>query len=416
MPEQHEILYNATPLRVVHVATGLWQHTGGPAASVSGLCAALARAGCQVTLVTLDGPMADAVWACRDEGVELRLCAPTGSQAVGYSREMVAALPGLVATAQMVHSHGHWQYPNWLAAAVARQRQRPLVISPRGCLDPWCLRKSRWKKRLAAALFGDRVLRQATCLHATAAAEAEAFRRYGLHTLTTVVPNGVHFSAPGTPDRILDRFPACRGKRLLLYLSRIHPVKGVPFLIEAWQALAAAHPRWHLLLAGPDERGHVAEVLEAVKRAGLAARTTYAGPLYGDDRAAAFAAAELFVLPTQSENFGIAIAEALAAGVPVLTTQGAPWEGILTQHCGWWVPVGAAPLTTALREALELEQDTLRAMGSRGQLWVRATFTWEAVARDMIATYRWIIGQGSRPASVVDLGLDGVSPRENDNR
>lgn len=401
------------PLHILHVAAGLWQHTGGPTVFVAGICAGLARAGCRVTLVTLDGPLADAVHACEAAGVEIRPFTLSGSEAIGYSRQMAAALPQLVTAAELVHSHGLWQYPNWLAGRQTAHTGRPLVISPHGCLNQWCLRKSQWKKRVISGLFGDRILRGAACLHATALSEQEGFRQYGLCGPTTVVPLGIDpTEMPGEAKQIYARFPACRGKRLLLYLSRIHPVKGVLNLVAAWRVLAATAPDWHLLIAGPEEEGYLAEVLEAVTHAGLTDRVTYAGPLYGADRAAAFAAAELYVLPTFSENFGVAIAEALAAGLPVITTHGAPWEGLTTHRCGWWVPVGVEGLVAALREALTRPVDELAIMGNRGREWMLTHFTWEAVACDMLATYRWILGQGPQPAHVYTPLTDTAHGRE----
>ncbi|MHB9131978.1 MAG: glycosyltransferase [Armatimonadota bacterium] len=387
-------------LHILHIAAGLWKRTGGPATSVCGYCAALARAGCRVTLATLDGPLAEGVYACREAGVDVQLFPLTGGQSVGYSRQMATALPRLVESATLVHTHGIWQYPNWQAGALARSYHKPLIVSPHGCLDPWCLRKSRVKKWLVAQVFSNHILRQAACLHATAVSELDGFRQYGLRQPAAVIPIGVDLPhQQANPELVNEQFPSCRGKRLLLYLSRIHPVKGPLDLVNAWRIIAPAHPDWHLLIAGPDDQGHLAAVLDAINKAGLAERTTYAGPLYGDARAAALAAAELFVLPTHSENFAIVVAEALAAGVPVITTHGAPWEGIPAHNCGWWVPVGAEALAEALHDALTLTPHELGAMGNRGQAWMLDEFSWEAVAREMLAMYQWVRGESISSSS-----------------
>jgi len=258
-------------------------------------------------------------------------------------------------------------------------------------------------------------LRTAVCLHATADSELRSFRTYGLNNPVAVIPNAVNlsaFSEKSTGREITNRFPACRGKRILLFMSRINPLKGLLDLAEAWGEVAFDYPDWHLLVVGPDERGHLAQVQRAFDRSGALSRTTFAGPLYGPDRTAAFTAAELFVLPTLNENFGVVIAEALGFGLPVITTYGAPWSGIEQHRCGWWVPVGKTALVGALRQALCLSRDELAEIGQRGKLWVQRTFTWDVVAQEMIAVYRWLLGRSPLPKCVRlgeagDLEFDG---------
>jgi len=395
-------------MHVLHVISGLWKHTGGPAESTPGLCTALVQAGCEVTLATLDGPMAETVWTSQAAGVNVRLFRPNWRHTIYYSWEMARGLPTLARRVDIVHVHGLWEHPMWLGCRLARRFGKPLVITPRGSLEPVRLKKSRWKKTLVSSLIDNRNLRAADCLHATADSELQSFRKYGLNNPVAVIPNAVNlsaFSETSTGREITNRFPACQGKRILLFMSRINPIKGLLDLAKAWGEVAFDYPDWHLLVVGPDERGHLAEVQKAFYRSGAAPKTTFAGALYGPDRTAAFAAAELFILPTLNENFGVVIAEAIGFGLPVITTHGAPWSGIEEHRCGWWVPVGKAGLVGALRKALGLSQDELAEIGQRGKLWVQQTFTWDAVAREMIAVYRWLLTQSSQPECV---RLDGV--------
>jgi glycosyltransferase involved in cell wall biosynthesis len=176
---------------------------------------------------------------------------------------------------------------------------------------------------------------------------------------------------------------------MALFLGRIHPKKGLPMLIEAW---ARVRPDgWQLQIAGPDEAGHRAEVQNAAFAAGLSEVVFFVGPIEGEKKESAFSNADLFVLPTHSENFGIVVAEALAHGLPVLTTTGAPWSLLRERSCGWWVDATVEGIAEGLRQATSSDPETLYAMGRKGREWVRAELGWERVAKEVIATYEGVI-------------------------
>lgn len=185
---------------------------------------------------------------------------------------------------------------------------------------------------------------------------------------------------------------ACHG-RTALFLGRIQGKKGLPMLVEAWARVRPVG--WRMQVVGPDEDGHLAEVATAVRAAGLSDQWSFEGPFGLEEKRAAFRDAELFILPTHSENFGVVVAEALAAGVPVITTQGAPWQGLRDNRCGWWTEVGVDSIAAALAEACATDSATLREMGHRGREWVERDFGWAGIAKDMLATYAGILRVGS---------------------
>lgn len=187
------------------------------------------------------------------------------------------------------------------------------------------------------------------------------------------------------------------GSRVALFLSRVHPKKGVVELVKAWALAAPAG--WRLRIAGPDEGRHWAEVARLVSQLGLGSAVDYVGPVAGAHKAALYREADLFVLPTFSENFGLVVAEALAYGLPVITTRGAPWADLETYGCGWWIETGMEPLVPALRAAMALSNAERRAMGERGRVYVRR-YDWDVIAAETLALYRWVLGQGERPACV----------------
>jgi glycosyltransferase involved in cell wall biosynthesis len=324
----------------------------------------------------------------------------------------------------VVHDHGIWLPCHRQVARVCRQRGIPRIVSPRGMLEPWALNHKKWKKRLAWWLYQRRELRAAAGLHATAPSESDQLRALGLKGPMAAVPNGVEVpeiedrrpaKAPRTTDdgrTTTDERPRTTdGRRTALFLSRVHSIKGLPMLLEAWARVEPAG--WRLRIVGPDEGGHEAELKALADRLGILwsdARTDrpggtaaieFGGSLEGGAKWRAMAAADLFVLPTHSENFGIVVAEALAAATPVITTQGAPWELLETERCGWWTPVSADGIAAALDEATRRSPEELAAMGGRGRAVVAERFAWERIAQEMIACYRWVLGEGPKPGCVV---------------
>jgi glycosyltransferase involved in cell wall biosynthesis len=293
----------------------------------------------------------------------------------------------------IIHSHGLWIAPNAYAGQVSAYRGKPLVVSPRGMLAPGALQFSRLKKLVIWKLWQGPAYRNAAFWHATSRQEADEIRAFGIQAPIAVIPNGVDLN-----DR-LALHALRKPQRTILFLSRIHPKKGLPVLIQAWEKLSRDRPDWQLVIAGPDEGGHRAS-LQATIRQRRISRITFLDPVYGEAKDALLADADLFVLPTISENFGIAVAEALGAGLPAVVTRGAPWQGLHSHNCGWWVEQGVEPLLTALAEATAISASERKAMGLRGRDWMRRDFGWEAIGQQMAAVYRWITGIGERPACV----------------
>jgi glycosyltransferase involved in cell wall biosynthesis len=167
--------------------------------------------------------------------------------------------------------------------------------------------------------------------------------------------------------------------------------------LEAWAALDS--PGWLLQLAGPDEGGHLAEVQQRIAALGLAGRVQYLGSVDDAQKAKLYEDADLFVLPSLSENFGVVVAEALSHGIPVIATRGTPWQGLERHCCGWWVDPTVEGLSVALRDALQQQPAQLRDMGMRGQIYSRE-FNWTKIALQTAEVYRWVLGQGGRPDCV----------------
>jgi glycosyltransferase involved in cell wall biosynthesis len=259
-------------------------------------------------------------------------------------------------------------------------------------LTSWALKHNRWRKRLVWAAYQKWALQQATLFHVTSEEEVEALRDLGFDQPVALIPNGVQLPELNVTEASSSR------RRRALFLSRLHPKKGLPMLIESWAEVRPAG--WELVLVGPSEDGHRAELEEQVRSRGLGDRITFAGPVSDEEKWAVYRSADLFVLPTYSENFGIVVAEALAAGVPVITTTGTPWRELEAQECGWWVAPEKKAIGQALEEAVHTTEEKRRSMGRRGRQLVENRYSWQGVAEQMHATYRWLADEEGRPGCI----------------
>lgn len=384
-------------MKVIHTVGSLRADHGGPSRSVTALCSGLAQHGDDVQLVTLrrqEGEPAPILPA--DDRVAVRF--------VGAAAGWRAFLPtdgfdGAIADAaseggELIHDHGLWLPTNHAAARASVRAGVPLVVSTRGMLAERALQFNAVKKKVAWALYQRRVLQAARLLHATAEQEVNDIRRRGLGQPVALIPNGVAMPEIPEPARVAGH----RAVRRALFLSRIHPIKGVENLVRAW---AEVRPEgWELVLAGPDENGHRAEVERLIRELGVEG-VEWVGEVDDQAKWDLYHGADLFVLPTFSENFGIVVAEALAAGVPAITTKGAPWAVLEERSYGWWIDIGVEPLVAALKEAVSLSDDRRIEMGRRGLAYVEEKLSWVHVAAEMRAAYAWVLGRGDRPESIV---------------
>ncbi|MFM2081972.1 MAG: hypothetical protein RL380_663 [Verrucomicrobiota bacterium] len=386
-------------MKILHTIAGLHPEYGGPSRSVTALVGALGQGGDEVELVALHN---GATWQPPVTPPEkfARTTFVDASSALAQkfrwtpSYKKVLRARGLAHHAQLLHDTGLWLPTNHLAASVARELKLPFLVSPRGMLTGWARAHKSWKKKLAWKFFQHADLQSARLLHATSAAEAESLRALGLRQPIAVIPNGVEL--PPTPN---SQLPTPNG-RTLLFVGRLHPIKGLADLIAAW---ALVRPiGWRVVLVGGDEAGHRAELAAQIQRAGLQAEFEFAGAVAADARWDFYRRADIFILPSHSENFGLVVAEALACGVPVIATRGTPWNDLVTHRCGWWIPNGVTALAAALRAACATTDDERRAMGERGRALVTDKFAWPGVAAQMREVYAWVLGAGAKPDCILD--------------
>jgi glycosyltransferase involved in cell wall biosynthesis len=370
----------------VHVIAGLDPAYGGPSYSVPRLCQALAAAGTKATLLSVAAP-GEGPLDVREQGYrDWRLAQDYSSlpilRGLRSSSALSSALRHIASRLDLVHNHGLWLMPNVEAGRAAAWAQKPSVVSPRGMLSPAALAFSRRKKRAFWWILQGPTIRRAACLHATSAQEFEEIRNFGLTNPVAIIPNGIDL-----PESVTKSCAAA--ERVVLSLGRIHPKKGLDRLLSAWSTIEARHPGWRLRIAGPGEGGHEEKLRALAASLGLT-RVAIEGPVYGCAKWDAYCSADVFVLASLNENFGLTVAEALAAGTPAISTKGTPWGRLEHEGCGWWVDYGIEPLAAALESAMALPREGLLRMGERGRAWMAREFSWERAAQDMLLVYRWL--------------------------
>jgi glycosyltransferase involved in cell wall biosynthesis len=298
------------------------------------------------------------------------------------------------ANADLIHVTGIFSWMNLAAAGASRPLRVPVVVSPRGSLDPDALVFSSRLKAWYFRLGGSRALEEATAFHVTSNMERAYVEALRPGARVGVVPNGV--DVPSDDD--LERWTiGPTAEPSVLYLGRVHPKKNVIALVRAWASVAARHPAAKLVIAGPDDHGHRAEVERVIEAERLDASVLVAGRVMGDDKHKLLARACCLILPSQTENFGNVVAEALAHRVPVIASTGTPWVGLRDRDCGWWIQPTVDGLARAIDEALTLDVATRIAKGERGRQWMIEEFSWAQVAHEMTDFYDGVVSSRRVP-------------------
>jgi glycosyltransferase involved in cell wall biosynthesis len=297
-----------------------------------------------------------------------------------------------------VHIHGLWETHCMMAAGMARTLKRPYIISAHGMLEQWALRHKRLKKALYAALIEIRAMKSAACLRALSADEVDDYRRLGLTNPIAIVPGAIDAQPVVSPDLFRSQYPQLDGKRIVLFLGRIHPKKGLHLLLRAWARTVEAEDM-HLVIAGPDSEGNQARLEQLRDDLNLRMSVTFTGMLTAERKWSALAAASLFVLPSYSEGFSIAVLEALAAGVPVVVTTSCHIPEVSLNRCGWVIKPAIGPLEQTFREFLSLSPKELYELGSNGRELALRRFHSSVVGNQMAQVYGWLQG-GAKPAAV----------------
>src|SRR5438094_1677971 len=324
----------------------------------------------------------------------------------GYSNQLVPALLG--ADLDILSTHGLWKYCSVVSQRWHLRTGRPYIVHPEGMLESWALRNAKWKKRIAALLYEDRHLRGAACLRALCEAEAQSIRAYGMRNPVCIIPNGVDLPEPVDSSILETQKPVFRifaaHRQILLYLGRLHPKKNVANLIRAWKQTLDAHPQtrkeWVLAIAGWGQAGYECELKKLTSYYGLMGSVGFLGPLFGQEKDAAYRACDAFILPSLSEGLPMAVLEAWAHAKPVMMTPECNLpEGFAAEAA---IQIGTSPeeIAAGLKQLIEMSDDDRKAMGGHGRTLVATEFSWPRIGEQMRTVYEWVLGGGGKPQSV----------------
>lgn len=418
-------------MRILHLIASLSPSTGGPAEACLGICRELVKHGHDVSIFTtnygpagtgratdVDCPLHAPVY---DRGVKIRFFAGGGRGRYAISLPLFRALRSIIPSIDIVHIHSLYLFHSTVGAVLCRIARVPYVIRPHGSLDPYLRRRHRARKWLHELVVERHSFRHAAAIQFTTAEElalasqSRAGRRLLTHAVTAVVPNGVVIPDESVLDTVAAdnedlrrRFPELRGKRIVLFLGRLTFKKGLDILAAAFSSLCRRRDDVHLLIAGPDNERYEARVKDWLRSANVLDRVTFAGMLRGTDKNTAFRIADMFVLPSYSENFGIAVVEAMASGLPVIVSDRVNiWREITEAAAGLVIKCDSAELATAISTLLD-NSALRRSMGARGRALVQRSFTWEMAAETLIKLYERLLSERNTSGCVAD----GRMPRQ----
>src|SRR5262245_16080327 len=379
-------------MRVGFLVSSVSRKAGGLFQSVRGLAKAVASTNADVR-----------VFGIRDEqsGVDLQEWRPLSVQtfsarlrAWGYSNQLVPAM--LDADLEILSVHGLRQYGSVGSNRWHRPTGRPRVVHPHGMLEPWALRNSRWKKRIAAALYENQNLRSAACLRALSLTEARSIRSYGLRNPICVIPNGIDL-----PDLSKSNVGIqSKDRKTLLYLGRLHPKKNISNLIRAWNETFNSRPGsgdgWVLAIAGWGQGGYEREL----KGIATGASVVFLGPRFDAEKSECYRTCDAFILPSLSEGLPMTVLEAWSFAKPVLITPECNLSEGFDANAALRIGTTSGEIATGLKQIVEMSDDDRVAMGTRGRTLVATKFSWPRIGEQMRAVYEWLLGRGALPETI----------------
>jgi poly(glycerol-phosphate) alpha-glucosyltransferase len=341
-----------------------------------------------------------------------------GPDFLGYAPVLLQALD---TKADLLYAATLWKYPSWAALQWAERTRKPMMVAPHGSLDPWALGNAAWKKRIAAVLFKNRQLHQATCLRALCQSEADAIRAYGLTNPIAIIPNGVDLPEA---NQSRDEGRGTRAnsesgdKKRLLFLGRIHPKKGLANLIRAFArsrgSRVEGRERWQLVVAGWDQGGHEEELMKLCEDLGMSferrassdegqlneSEVIFWGPAFEKEKEDLLRSADAFILPSLSEGLPMSVLEAWAYGLPVVMTPECNLPEGFAAEAAIGIETDLGAIRKGLDQLFSMSDSDLKEMGRWGRGLVTERFTWQAVAERMKQVYDWMLGGGYLPECI----------------
>lgn len=386
-------------MKILHVIANLAPRYGGPPKACLEMARALARLGNEVHIYTTNQDGNRELFVPTDrvvqqDGVSIRYFPIQHPRFWGTSLPLARALKEKIPDVDIVHIHSLYLFHTAVTALYCDKFQIPYVIRPHGTLDPYIYKRHRFRKMIVDILFQNRVIRRASGIHFITEEEKMLAGKYTYGAPAFVVPLGLdtdEYSCKPAKGILFSRFPELNGKKIILFLGRINFKKGLDILVNAFAAIVREEDDVHLLIAGPDDSGYGKKVVEWLKKENVYCKSTLAGMLQGEEKLEALTYSSVFVLPSYSENFGIAVLEAMACGLPVVVSEKVNlWPTVVAAKAGFVAPCDAEIFSRKILNILN-DDNLARQMGMNGIALVRNKFPWHEIACKLLSEYSSLI-------------------------
>ena len=389
-------------LQVTHVVDSLNEQRGGMPRSALGLCEAISASNCKVNLCAVDlgssfGPLLTS--SCENVSINCVPCRSVKHVNISLPKGFRGMLMNAGQHPNVIHSHGIWSSVCNDAAVFSKKLSVPHVISPRGMLEESALRRSAWKKAIAKYCYVLKNLKAAQCIHALTAQEAMSVRRMGLKNPIAIIPNGISLG-PFEKARCRAPLQKRRDKKTILFIGRIHPIKGLKHLLIAWARIKKQFSGWEVVIAGPDDDNHLLELQQITRDNQMEDSVIFRRSVYGKAKEELLHSSDIFVLPSFSEGFSMVLLEAMASRLPVVISSFAGCPEVVSAGAGLLADPNANSFEQALTKVLSMKDEQRLKMGSNASALVTERFQWDAVAAQTISLYGWLQGAEEQPGFV----------------
>ncbi|MFN5254435.1 MAG: glycosyltransferase [Limnohabitans sp.] len=385
-------------MKVLYIVESLDNRYGGPARSVPSIALSLKNShGVDSVLLSVSKNTDEKNEVIDNSDLIWIKCKLFGPAKLMFSFGMLKRLldPDFVCKFDVIHLNNLWNFPSLFAWYSAQKFRIPLIISPRGSIYKWSLSQGIIHKRIALMLYQKKMLKQAALIHVTDLSEREALKDLGINTKHLVIPNGIN-SNPNVyeiecADCVLQN-NIYNNRRKILFVGRIHKKKGLDLLVSAFSELLGIFPDWDLHIVGAIEDDDYIDFLKKlVSDSAASNRIIFHGEFVGSEKIKLFRSSNLFVLPSHSENFGISVAEAMACGLPIITTNNTPWKDLDKINAGWSIDLSIENLKNSLKCALNLDDVALKVMGRNGSEFIKR-YDWKFLSVQYRDMYRSVSG------------------------
>ncbi|HCJ66293.1 MAG TPA: glycosyltransferase [Elusimicrobia bacterium] len=385
-------------MKILHIVENLSPEAGGTTKVVRELTETLAKRGIEISIFTTAGKNNERIQQIK--GVDLKLFRSDflARWWPGHSSGLAKSVMEEAPKFDLIHIHEIWHHPHFTAYTAAKRAKKPYIITVHGALEPWCLNYKAFKKKIFAALFERRILKEASVIHVLTEEETRNIQSFGVNNFIAVIPNGLDpkefQNLPGR-EELEHLYPTIKGKQVILFLGRIHPKKGLDILARAFGKIAKEQKNICLLVAGPNNNGYQTRVENILKEEGVLDKVIFAGMLTGQDKLAALSGSDFFVLPSYSEGFSMGILEAMICGLPVIITNQCNFPDVSTAKTGEVIEPNENQLVKTLNIFLN-NQQLRKKRGENARNLIMEKFTWDKITNQMIELYEDVLNRTSK--------------------